>query len=81
VAPLASVIEHAQAARRETAVRRGELVLRSRESRLGTSRLAAGLRTATRQLERAKTNNELLPAWPAWAPPDADLIRTLVSVD
>jgi hypothetical protein len=81
VAPLEGVIEHAQATRRETSLRRGELSRRSRESKLATSRLAARRRRAASELERAERNRRLLPEWPAWAPPDAELIRTLVSVD
>jgi hypothetical protein len=81
MAPLNGVIKRAQTTRRESMLRRGELSRRSRESQLATGRLAAGRRVAAHELERAETNSRLLPEWPAWAPPDPELIRTLVLVD
>ena len=81
MAPLAGVIQWARLTRRESALLRGELSRRSQESARASSRLAEGRCAAARELERAETNRRALPEWPAWAPPDPELIRTLVPLD
>jgi hypothetical protein len=81
VAPLVGIIEWAQLTRRESVLLRGELSQRSQESASASGRLAEGRCTAARELERAEMNRRVLPEWPAWAPPDPELLRTLVRVD
>ena len=79
MAPL--IIEWARATRRESALRRGELARRSRESARASHQLAEHCRVWDKEVARAETNRRKLPEWPAWAPPDPDLIRTLVVLD
>jgi hypothetical protein len=79
VAPL--IIEWARATRRESALRRRELAQRSSESARASRQLADHCRVWDKEVARAETNRRKLPEWPAWAPPDPDLIRTLVVLD
>ena len=75
------IVEWARATRRESALRRGERARLSSVSARASHQLAEHCRVWEKEVARAEKNRRKLPEWPAWAPPDPDLIRTLVPLD
>ena len=79
MAPL--IVEWARATRRESVLRRGEREALSVASAVAIGQLGERRRVLAAEFARAEANRRNLPEWPAWAPPDPDLIRTLVVLD